>query len=90
MGHPHFRYVFCSRLFYEAEAGGVHAVTQAGGLGTVVEDVAEVGVAFGAGDGDAGHSKSRVADLGDVFFGDGLPEAHRSSVNRPRTWYFDE
>jgi len=45
---------FCASLRissrHEAERGGVHAITEAGGAGAVIENVAEVGVAETAGD----------------------------------------
>ena len=33
-------------MFHEAQGGGVHAVTQPGRFGTIVENVAEVGIAL--------------------------------------------
>ena len=65
---------------HEAERGGVHAVAEASGFGAVVEDVAEVGVAFGAGDRGADHAESCVTDFGHVLFGDGSPEAGPSGA----------
>src|SRR5271169_2564125 len=53
----------------------VHAVAQAGRLGAVVEDVAEVGVALGALDLVAGHAQAAVGVLLHVLLRDGLPEA---------------
>lgn len=44
----------------------------------VVEDVAEVSVAFGAGNCGAGYAESRVADFGYVLGSDGRPETRPS------------
>jgi len=69
-----------SHSLHEAEGGGVHAVAEASWFGTVVKHVAEVGVAFGAGDRGAEHAESGVTDLGYVFFGYGSPEAGPSGT----------
>jgi hypothetical protein len=61
--------------FGEAHGYGVHAVSEAGGLGAVIEDVAEVGFAATAGYFGAGHAEGSVGGLNNIFFGDGLVEA---------------
>src|SRR5208337_1451914 len=53
----------------------VHAVAQAGGLGAVVEDVAQVRVALGAQHFVAGHTDAAVGLVLHVLLGDRLPEA---------------
>ena len=58
----------------EAQRDGVDTVPQPGGFGTVVEQIAEVGVAAGAGDFAIGESAAGLS-MPDVLFGDGLPEA---------------
>ena len=73
-------HVHRSRSLHEAQRRGVHAVAEMGGFRAIVEDVAEVGVAFGAGNRGADHAESRVTDLGYVFFGDGRPEAGPSGT----------
>jgi hypothetical protein len=60
--------------FCETHGCGVHAVTESGWAGSVVEDVAEVGVAEAAGDRGADHEHGAVGCFEDVFGGDGLPE----------------
>src|SRR5262249_19027763 len=59
----------------ELEGDGVHAVAQAGGLGAVVEDVAEVSAAAGAEDLGALHAVGAVGVLVDVGGVKGLEEA---------------
>ena len=73
-------HVYRSRSLHEAQRRGVHAVAEAGGFRAIVEDVPEVGVAFGAGNRRASYPQSRVTDLGYVFFGDGSPEAGPSGT----------
>ena len=70
----------CLRLLYETQRGGVHAVAETGGLGAVVEDVAEVRVTFCARDGGADHTERNVANLSNIFPGDRLPEARPSGA----------
>jgi len=65
---------------YEAQRRRVHAVAPARRLWAIVEDVAEVGVAFCAGDGSADHTEARVAQLGDIFCRNGLPETGPSGA----------
>src|SRR5579862_9322199 len=64
---------FCARK--EAKSQRVHAIAQTGGFGAVIEDVTEMRVAEGADDFVAAHSKTQIYFCGDVFFGDGRPEA---------------
>ena len=59
----------------EGERGGVDAVAQAGGAGTVGEDVAEMAAAAGAGDLDAPHAEAQVLVLLDGFGVGGNHEA---------------
>jgi hypothetical protein len=59
----------------EHEAGRVQAVALAGGLGAVVEDVAEVPVAAGAEDLGAHHAVAVVGVLDDVLLRHGLEVA---------------
>ena len=66
--------------FDEAQRGRVHAVAEASRLWAVVEDVAEVGVAFCAGDGGADEAESCIPDFGYVFSGDGRPETGPSGA----------
>jgi hypothetical protein len=70
---------------HEVEGGRVHAVAQAGGFGAVVEDVAEVGVAFAAEDFGSGHEPALVGLLGDGVRVDAGPR-RRASRCRCRTW----
>src|SRR4030095_11146739 len=51
---------------HESHGRRVHAVAQAGRPRTIVEEVAEVGVAAPAGDGSAHHAQARIAMLLDV------------------------
>jgi len=46
--------------FGERQRGGVDAVTQAGGVGAVGEDMTQVAAAAGAGDLDAPHAVAQV------------------------------
>src|ERR1039457_2301992 len=62
-------------LFVEVEGGGVDAVAQAGGLGAVGEDMAEVASAAGTGDLGAHHAVAAVFDLLDVLPVQGIGEA---------------
>src|SRR5271165_3213793 len=64
-----------ARAGEKAEGGGVHAVAEAGGLGAVGEEVAEVGFAEGALYFLADDAAGGICFLVDVFFGDGSPEA---------------
>jgi hypothetical protein len=48
------------RALDEFHGGGVHAVAQAGGLGAVIKNVAQVGLAFGAGDFVANHAQAGI------------------------------
>lgn len=50
------------------------------GLGPIVENVAEVGVALGAGHCSAKHSQARVTNFRDVLRSDGLPETRPSGA----------
>ncbi len=59
----------------------VHAIAKMRGLGAIVKDVAEMGVAFSAGDCGADDAEGSVADLGHVFGGDRSPE---TGPSRPR------
>ena len=68
-----------SAVFYKPKRGGVHAVSQPGGLGSIVEDVPQVSSALGAGDGGANDSEARVVRFGDVFWSNRRPEAGPSS-----------
>jgi hypothetical protein len=68
-------HVHSSYSLREAQRGGIHAVAEVGWFGAVVEDMAEVGIAFGAGNRGADHAEGCVADFGYVFAGDGCPEA---------------
>src|SRR5580698_8753655 len=67
-------------VLHEAQRRRVHAVAEIRWCGAVVEDMSQVCVAFGASDRGAFHTKSCVGDLGNVFLGDGLPEAGPSSA----------
>src|SRR5688500_7327706 len=64
----------------EVEAGRVHAVAQAGGLGAVLEHVAQVRMATGAPHLGADHSVAGVADELDLVVGDWLPEARPAAA----------
>src|SRR5579863_6294485 len=64
-----------SDFLYEAEGRRVHAVAEVGGSRAVVEDMAEVGVAFGAGDSRAFHTDTGIARFGDILARDWSPEA---------------
>ena len=68
------------RSLHEVQGRGVHAVAEAGGFRAIVEDMPEMGIAFGAGNRRANHPQSRVTDLGYVFFGYGSPEAGPSGA----------
>src|SRR5690606_33934982 len=59
----------------EAQRRGIHAVTQSGRLGAVVEHVAQVRIATCTCDLGADHAEAEVAALAHVFGGDWLPEA---------------
>ena len=60
---------------YEPHRSRIHAVTETGWTGTVIEDVTEVSVALAAGDRRSLHPQAHVAYLDDVLLGNGLPEA---------------
>jgi hypothetical protein len=51
----------------EAERGGVDAISQAGGVGTIREDMAEMASTTGAGDLRAGHAMAAVLVLLNIF-----------------------
>ena len=53
----------------------VHAITQTGRTGTVIEDVAKMRVALAAGDSRALHPYAHISRLDDILLGDRLPEA---------------
>src|SRR5487761_2056331 len=59
----------------ELERGGVHAIAEAGGLGAVVEDVAQVAATAGAEDFGAGDAGRVIGTLDDAAGLDGRPEA---------------
>jgi len=69
--------VFLRRYFSgnEAQCRGVHAVTEARGLGPVREDVTQMGIAQRALHFRAQHADAEIFLLADIFFGDRLPEA---------------
>lgn len=68
--------LFCSiRPLLEFQCGGIHAVPQAGRLGTVFKDVAQVRVATAANDFGASCKPSAIGDLAYVVGGDRLEEA---------------
>src|ERR1039457_6990039 len=60
---------------HEVERGRVHAVAQAGGLGAVIEEVAQVRVTLDAPHLRALHADAAVGVDLDVLFGNGRPEA---------------
>src|SRR5690349_21747510 len=65
---------YVSSLFDEFERGRIHTISQARGLGTVVEDVPQVGVTQGAGNRVPDHAVSCVTDGPNVLRRDWLPE----------------
>ena len=70
--------IYVSRLKVEGDA--VHAVAFACGFGAVVEDVAEVGIADGAGGFCANHKVAEVFFVRDVFGLAGVVEAGPAST----------
>src|SRR5579863_2145914 len=72
--HPLYR-------FHEAQRGRIHAVAKPGRFRTVVENVAEMRVAFGAGNRNPLHADRGVADLAYIFLGQRHPE---TGPARPR------
>jgi hypothetical protein len=65
--------------FYEVHGRRVHAVAEAGGRWSVVEDVPQVGVALATGNCGAFHAERVITSLDDVLLGDGLVEAGPAS-----------
>jgi hypothetical protein len=61
----------------ELQRGGVHAVTQVGGLGAIIKNVAQVSLAFGARDFIPAHAQTQVSCLSDIFL------CYRSPKTRP-------
>ena len=64
----------------EDQGGGVHAVAQSRRLRTVIEDVAEVRVAFAAQDFGALHEERSIANGANVLGSYWRPEARPSGV----------
>jgi hypothetical protein len=58
----------------KAERGGIHAVAQAGGLGAVGEDVAQMRIAERAFHFGAHGAVAEIFSLVNIFTGDGGPE----------------
>ncbi len=67
-------------LLIQINGYGVDAIAHARGGGSVVEDVAQMGVAAGAGDFDAAHAKAQVFVLVDAFGVNGVKKAGPSAV----------
>src|SRR5579885_1956003 len=65
-------------MLYESERGGVHTVAQIRRCWSIVEDVAEVPVAFGTRDRGADHTETCVTNFRDVLLCNGRPEARPS------------
>src|SRR6185312_16339806 len=61
--------------WYEVQCRRIHAIAQAGGPRSIVEDMPEVTVAAGAGHRNAGHAEAVVGAFEDVAPGDGSVKA---------------
>ena len=72
-------FIFLS-IAVQINGDGVDAIAQARGCRAVVEDVAQVGIAAGAGDFDAAHAKAQVFVLIDAVGVNGVKKAGPSAV----------
>ena len=64
----------------EVQGDGVYAVAEARGRGTVVEDMAEMGVTAATGNFGAHHSEAAVDRFANIFLGDWSPETGPSGA----------
>lgn len=81
-------------MLHEAQRRRIHAVAEMRGLGAVVENVAQVGIAFGTGNRGANHAMCGIADLAKDFRlvpGGGIcschSQGHREGLVRARRRY---
>ena len=60
---------------HEFKRCGIHAISQVRGLGTIIEDVAQVRIAFGARHCGPDHAIARVSNTADILGRDRSPKA---------------
>lgn len=68
-------------MLNKLQRGGIHAVTQIGRLGAIIENMAQVRLAFGTRNGVTTHPQAYVAAGADIFLGDRRP---KTGPSRPR------
>jgi hypothetical protein len=71
---PQARSVCKLPIFNKLQRGGVHAVTQVGGLGAIVKYVSQVRLAFDTGNRIPAHPLADISRLPDILLRDRSPK----------------
>ena len=61
-------------MLNKLQGSGIHAIAQICRLGAIIENMAQVRLAFGTGNGVTTHPHASVAAGMDIFFGDRRPK----------------